>query len=411
MTDDVSRNESAHTEAKDIAENLRTVHLSLLVVCLALSVVVFSPAPYVVRKANQDLQDIANSVSAARWSRSWLLDAANEKAKTEAICKWPPATGPSGVEILGQLFAMNVSGPQWAIDLPQETLNYREFVLVPPTYGIFAPENLAAFKRDWDAHPVLFCPLQLALQFWMSDKGEFKALPLRIGNPPKSAKTLSLLLRPNWTYKQLSVLGYPSEGFSFVQISNNGSRLILLPVESGASIEFDARATLIREIRREGWHDADFKDAFRELDQMTTGFQDLDFSHLQKILHLQEKNSKEGLEAFGVKFPVETTTRWGVLLVIAIQLYFWLHIREYRRLETAGAPVAWIGFYTQATARIAVATTALLMPPLVVGLAVLAVPLSETPATNLVLAILSIVVSIACAALGCYEYFKTKVSS
>jgi hypothetical protein len=107
---------------------------------------------------------------------------------------------------------------------------------------------------------------------------------------------------------------------------------------------------LIKKLPMYSWNDADFNETFRELDQMTAGFQDLDFQHLQKILHLQENTSKEGLEVFGVKIPTESTTRWGIILIIAIQLYLWLHLREYRHRGIMAPPVAWIGSYSQLSA-------------------------------------------------------------
>ena len=42
--------------------------------------------------------------------------------------------------------------------------------------------------------------------------------------------------------------------------------------------------------------------------------QDLDFQHLDKVLELNVKNSKEAFEAFGVKFPLQITMKWGIVL-------------------------------------------------------------------------------------------------
>jgi len=60
---------------------------------------------------------------------------------------------------------------------------------------------------------------------------------------------------------------------------------------------------------------ADFAKAFPELDAATAGFQDLDFERTHQLLKLQEKNAPEQFEAFGQKFPVESATRWGLMLV------------------------------------------------------------------------------------------------
>jgi hypothetical protein len=177
--------------AKDFAETLRTVHLSLLAVCLGLGVVAFSPAPYAIRKANQDLRNIADAVSVAHWSTTWLFEAGAEKAAEEPVCKWPPH-GPSGLEILGRIRAVDVSGPSWAINVTDWPTNIKRFYLDPPKYEVSPPTDLAQFKRLWDVHAVLFCPGVLPLKLWTVYNGEFQGLGLREAVPPKSAAHIFL---------------------------------------------------------------------------------------------------------------------------------------------------------------------------------------------------------------------------
>jgi hypothetical protein len=46
---------------------------------------------------------------------------------------------------------------------------------------------------------------------------------------------------------------------------------------------------------------------------------------------LQAEASKprtDSFEVFGVKFPVEKATRCGILLIVGVQLYLWIHLHE-----------------------------------------------------------------------------------
>jgi hypothetical protein len=93
----------------------------------------------------------------------------------------------------------------------------------------------------------------------------------------------------------------------FIEVSHSG--VLSFPVLNSRVIGFDYRGKLIKELYPYKWLHTDFKDAFYELDQATTGFQDLDFGHLKQILLQNEKNSKTAFQAFGVTFPIEATTR------------------------------------------------------------------------------------------------------
>jgi hypothetical protein len=83
----------------------------------------------------------------------------------------------------------------------------------------------------------------------------------------------------------------------------------------------------------------------------------------------QEKSpaavSRLKFEVIGIKFPAENTTRWGLVVIIGIQFYFWLHLRELAsklRREDPGWQVAWIGVYSSGYAKWATIFSACLLP-------------------------------------------------
>jgi hypothetical protein len=151
-----------------------------------------------------------------------------------------------------------------------------------------------------------------------------------------------------------------------------------------------------------------FEDAFRELDQFA-GEQrafGISFEYLRKSLDSRAASAKETFEVFGIKFPMEATTRWAVLLIISIQGYLWLHLNEYRRRGFKKADVAWIGIYTSRAAIAVSALTMLIVPVSVIVLLCIRqggrglVPLKSFP--NIVLSSLVCILSAFLAGLTAY---------
>jgi hypothetical protein len=51
---------------------------------------------------------------------------------------------------------------------------------------------------------------------------------------------------------------------------------------------------------------------------------------------------------FGIKFPAEAQFQWGIILILVVLVYFWLHVQELSpRLkgDHEGLDVAWPGLY------------------------------------------------------------------
>ncbi|HLJ26635.1 MAG TPA: hypothetical protein VKY85_07985 [Candidatus Angelobacter sp.] len=69
---------------------------------------------------------------------------------------------------------------------------------------------------------------------------------------------------------------------------------------------------------------------------------------------------------FGIAIAVRQLTTWGSFLLVGIQLYLWIHLRELTsRLsaDSAGWRVAWIGVYDRSTAKLMSKASAALAPP------------------------------------------------
>jgi hypothetical protein len=94
------------------------------------------------------------------------------------------------------------------------------------------------------------------------------------------------------------------------------------------------------------------------------------FSEISSHLEVEAAKIKnESLEIFGLKFPVETASRWGIVLILGIQLYFWVHLYELSPKLKEGDPgwnVAWIGVYQSLPATILFLCSTALLPTLTI---------------------------------------------
>jgi hypothetical protein len=81
--------------------------------------------------------------------------------------------------------------------------------------------------------------------------------------------------------------------------------------------------------------------------------------------HLWRYDVLDASPAFGLKFPAEATGWGGFLLLISIQVYFWIHLREKSPLLTPtdpGLEVAWVGIYQSWAAQLVVFVTVVAWP-------------------------------------------------
>jgi hypothetical protein len=54
------------------------------------------------------------------------------------------------------------------------------------------------------------------------------------------------------------------------------------------------------------------------------------------------------MEFLGLKIPESTISMWGVIIIVAVQCYFWLHLQAFwsrQTLNDLGLNLAWIGLY------------------------------------------------------------------
>jgi hypothetical protein len=148
---------------------------------------------------------------------------------------------------------------------------------------------------------------------------------------------------------------------------------VILPVSDFRRIPIrpqqNLREHLASKNLKVSWPFGSFEYTFPELNRLTADYQDLSLDKIQAILRTQKLTSVESIEVIGIKLAVEAVRSGGALLILGVQLYFLLHLREFvRRIspESEAREAAWIGLYPGTLAVAAFWFSAFILPSIAV---------------------------------------------
>lgn len=375
--------------SKDFVEHLRTVHFTLIAVCVGLIVLSSFPSKTEIQIAHEQALEILQATNA--WNDALLDDEAINIVKTKVSAHDQPDLVATTGKNLAATFNLTWKDnplavkpvflhPTWLIkaEIPRE--------LFPDTSSagsskllINAPPNLRSFQRLWDGLLIrgqIIVPKTPTecLTTADDDGGDITKCELISADSVDHSKTrvFPFVFRPkssdaseffkrdsNWEFEFSYIAHYPIEG------GQQGYHIVVLPVRHYEQIEFDGQKALVQ--LSPSWkakYKRSFKDAFRELDAIDEPFDDSTIASAERILAAEARRTGDAFEAMGLKIPAELAVRCGVLLILAVQLYLWLHLHEFgnRIQRDAGFDVAWIGVYFSEPARFAFIGTLLVLP-------------------------------------------------
>jgi len=352
----------------DFVEHIRTVHFALVGVCLALIGLIQFKKPIEVTTAQYQLQEIKSAVDG--WNTDQILQDAFSSIGLSAFrFMVMPVAGKLGNAFLVDSHICVMSGATAILVAASKGTAGRIVYQDKWNEELFRkPLSLLEFRDFWDRKPT-------ALSFTGTNPPGDKILLLRrngadevlvyhLGNIDFSSgsfETPDISMIDKKQEQGIADLLHVSPPM-FVVSWKVGEDKALLPATISQTT-LDVQPVLIR--THPYWNPGAFSSSFPDLDKATANIQEKSFEAISS--NLQEEASKpkaDSFEVFGVKFPVEKATRWGILLIVGIQLYLWIHLHELSpRLKEgdAGWDVAWIGVYRSLPARILfVASTALL---------------------------------------------------
>ena len=350
--------------SEDFVEHVRTVHFALVGVCLALIGLVQFQKPKDVLTAQYELQEIKAAVDG--WDTPEVTGVVRDAFLWRGLIG-NKFTKHFSVKVAGDQFKVAMRPLLW---LPSDDgLSGR---IVDFEKALTKPNSLADFQRFWDflARPPAvwdFDDERLASHVARIEKRGAKRGTVSVLTPQKANEVTE---PPSCSPEQVTIAQEQFLGnilhissVDFVCVIDVPDGTIILPMVVASKTPVDGLAAL--RATHPYWQDASFTASFPELNVATADIRDKSFQQIASRLAEEAARPKaESFEIFGVKFPVEAASRWGIVLIVGIQLYLWIHLYELSPKLKEGDPgwdVAWIGVYQSLPAKaLFLASTALL---------------------------------------------------
>ena len=104
-----------------------------------------------------------------------------------------------------------------------------------------------------------------------------------------------------------------------------------------------------------------FEKDFAALNKVTAHYASLPFNNAQLILEGELQRSGERVQLVGLNLPLKMLSITTVFIILTIQIYFWLHLRQFQPSDK-DAEIAWIGLYDNSVARWGTIVTGVVLP-------------------------------------------------
>jgi hypothetical protein len=370
-------------DEKDFGEHLRTIHFTLMALCIALLVVTTSPTGSSMAAAHQQIKDILELNTT--FDSGWLQKAASQAINRGVFADSKQVEGfewPRAIEVDGKNFNLKFNRPYWSIITPSfpasdDFEGYRGLdqsrsrVSGSPSLS-WGFKDLPEFKNMWngvqDGRIYVAIKEELSGQADLFGPAGHKFSSWKEIAPSPSYPTVELFLI-SLTKAEVNLIpkGPPNQEFAFVSNADVlPSMRLAMMVTSDVALVMDWQGELTKRFPNR-WVHGKFESAFREVDVATRDFQDFSLVNLERIVRSEKERTREAFEQFGIKFPIESAARWGIFLVLATQIYFVIHFSEYKRRNLSGRITAWIGCYGSKGAKIIFIASSVLLPIAVVA--------------------------------------------
>jgi hypothetical protein len=364
--------------SRDFVEHIRTVHFSMVAVCLALIGLLQFQKPKDYSVAQHQLAEIKTAADA--WDSQQVSGTIRAALMSAGAMPSMPGPDIKKYEITSsdQYVAFISSSCVFLNPAVSEQPGCEDISQVNEIM-LKKPAALADFRDLWNLYnqkPIVITadPNTVAPKaFIIGRSGLLRTIDYKPFHNPE-AQSGSFPGVRFATPQEQALIGnaispdHPTLAY-FMEEATPASR-VLIPVGIAARKPIDIQASLIT--THPYWRPGAFSTSFKELYDATSGRQTDSFETLTSYFAAEaSKPRTDTFEIFGVKFPVERASGWGIFLIIGIQLYFWVHLHELApRLEEddEGWGVAWIGVYRSGPARALFLGSIVALPLVTIGL-------------------------------------------
>jgi hypothetical protein len=412
-------------DSTELAIHIRKIHFTSLIICIAIFVSIYSSSTSDIEKAIDQLQEIEEVVQ--RWKPTWLRDYAKQivlknnlldrvyensfTIKTEKGYFYIWDEGQQKIISLfenynsqddsllfknrTEVIKIEVDSQGWIVEISKNS----SYQLTPNRNILdenWVPKNLSDFKLLWnclqeDQSIVLFKkPIGIVYlhyytknrKFSLVSSGKYAKWQLAENEQPEDTVRCSLAPKKvkfdSLSFKRVEdkFPEFKLDQYNFTLMQNNIPGALEIPIEVDRFL-FNAQSGILHEmilqthhkgaLRKSSynWKTGNFEYSFRPLDKITNSYQDLQFSKIEQILESERKRSSEYFDFFGTKVPLSIIFPWGILILIATQIYFNLHLDALVKrfsVKDKALSTAWMLFYPGLYPFVIFITSAIIFP-------------------------------------------------
>lgn len=381
--------------SSDFVEHLRTVHFSLVILCLGLIIVTGTQRDTAAKRAAAQLDQV--TAVAQQLDDGWLGNYCEQRKLQYPALSPAVREGVTPIKMdQHPIIKVRINTKDHLIGIPNQC---KLFALLPDNAenrGLDAarivndtvlvsvafngsqlkPETLKDFVELWNA---LNQDVEIVVPTSIEDRVRTWSIPappskLDDGNGPMLPYTIEASKEEEGFNLELS-----PDGLGKIDVEGDAAATanlfvfrggfdIYIRIPTFGTIPLNGLSYLISLVpagSRMSWRHGKFDEAFPELSTITKDRQAATFAVWNQALKDEIERGTESFEAFGLKVPAQTTTLWGALLIIGVQLYFLAHLTElsHKLQETdPGWEVAWVGTYRHFLARALLWASALILP-------------------------------------------------
>jgi hypothetical protein len=355
-------------DQKDHFEHLRTVHFSLVATCLLLLVVSTTSQNRTLERAEEQLDAMQSVV--VHWSEFDFESEIDRQVKSTSTSL--PASkalrfAPPAVNQL-QSYLVDFIGPAWSPIANEDCVAWLYDPMIKRQ-----PRTLSDAHQLWDC---LHTANTVAIPFAFSAEQAVirgQKVPLDSATASSAANHVRLTFTKTSEDQRAEIrtaFGISVE-YAFVGVlyPDKGPFVsVMVPVEKARVITVNLTEPLRSLKPMLSLDPGTYKQAFSDLDEITMNYDDLTFDKLKTILSAQRKHSDQTFEAFSVKFPSDAVARWGLILLLGIQLYFLIHMSAPQLQVDTEVSVAWIPLYSNIFSQAVFVFTIAVLPPVTAGI-------------------------------------------
>jgi hypothetical protein len=360
----------------DFPTHLRTVHFTLVIVCAVTIISLHGVSPGELDQAQEQMRQIRQiKTEWSEWITRWSYDQVHGLEKMGIN---PVGQVPSAIHVCSE------GGRNWDFQLRGSPMRFLISVQGENDQRGFAdavrkvngdlqfysltgpwPNTLKDFKSFWDSAinsqmgVRIVQSIERKVHFLSSDGTDFGAE----WTPPCSNQSSGLNLQLRRTDKVCSDwVQQRLEGPLFCADVPNENRIIAVPVKFRDSRIWEGpRFWLVKHYSLPN-SATGFAQDFRELNRITALYMDLPIDRVAEILNAEIQRSGERVQMLGLTFSLKVLSQAAAGIIMLVQMYFVLHLKQFSLLASDSDRIAWVAFYSNYSARSLTLVTGVVLP-------------------------------------------------